>query len=94
MSSVVPEVVEKGFQIFLHLDGVVLGLSNAEDSELAVFPRSVLLEQEWQEHEKATVMNDPPDIDVAADFVAWREGGSGEQNVMVIFSYKLGSTGG
>ena len=62
-------MVEERLEVLLHLDGVVLGLCDAEDPHLAVLPRPVLLEQEGQEHEEAAVVDDPPDVDVALDLV-------------------------
>jgi len=63
-------LVEECLEIFLHLDGVVRLLSHAEDPELAVLPGPVLLEKEGQQHQQSSVVNDPPDIDVALDLVA------------------------
>ncbi len=62
-------MVEEGVEVLLHLDGVVLRLRDAEDAHLAVLPGAVLLQQEGQQHEEAAVVDDPPDVDVAADLV-------------------------
>lgn len=37
-----PQVVEESLEILLHLNGVVLGLGDGEDPELAIFPRAML----------------------------------------------------
>ena len=63
-------MVEEGLEVLLHLNGVVLGLRDAEDPHLTVLPRPVLHEQEGQQHEEAAIVNNPPDVDVALDLVA------------------------
>ena len=65
-----PEVVEEGLEVLLHLDGVVLRLRDAEDPHLAVLPGAVLHEEEGEQHEEAAVVHDPPDVDVALHLVA------------------------
>ena len=65
----VPEVVEEGLEVLLHLNGVVLRLCDAEDPHLAVLPGAVLHEEEGEQHEEAAVVHDPPDIDVTLDKV-------------------------
>jgi len=46
-----PEVIEEHLEVFLHLDRIILHLCNCEDAHAAVLPSSVLLQQEWQQHE-------------------------------------------
>ena len=46
----VPEVVEEGLKVLLHLNGVVLWLCDAEDPHLAVLPGAVLHEEEGEQH--------------------------------------------
>ena len=65
----VPEVVEEGLEVLLHLNGVVLRLCDAEDPHLAVLPGAVLHEEEGEQHEEAAVVHDPPDVDVALHLV-------------------------
>jgi hypothetical protein len=42
-------------------------LGDAEDPELAVLPGAMLLQQEGQQHEETSVVNNPPNVDVAFD---------------------------
>jgi hypothetical protein len=42
-------------------------LGDAEDPELAVLPGAMLLQQEGQQHEETSIVNDPPNVDVAFD---------------------------
>ena len=65
----VPEVVEEGLEVLLHLNGVVLWLCDAEDPHLAVLPGAVLHEEEGEQHEEAAVVHDPPYVDVALHLV-------------------------
>lgn len=65
-------MVQECLQIFLHLNRVVLDLSNSEDPQLAVAPSAVLLQQERQQHEQAAVMDNPPDVDVATNLLESR----------------------
>lgn len=60
-------MVEENFQILLNLNRVVFELCDREDSHLAVLPCSVLLEQEGQKHEQATIVHHPPHVNVAAN---------------------------
>jgi hypothetical protein len=64
-----PKVVKELLQVLLHLYGVVLHLGDSEDLHFAILPGAVLLEEEGQQHEKTAVMHNPPDVDVADDFL-------------------------
>ena len=64
-----PQVVKESDEILAHLNRVVLGLGHAENAQLAVLPCSVLLQQKREQHQKAAVVDDPPDVNVALDFV-------------------------
>lgn len=68
-------MVEEHLEVLLHLDRIVLHLSNGKDSEFAVLPGAVLLQQERQQHQHAAVMYNPPDVDVPIDLL----GGLGEE---------------
>lgn len=61
------QMVEERFQVLLHLNGIVFHLSNGKDSQFAVLPGAMLFQEEWQQHQQPTVVNNPPDVDVAAD---------------------------
>lgn len=61
-------MVQENFQILLNLNRVVLQLCDRENSHLAIFPCSVLFEQERQEHEQTAIMNDPPHVNIATNF--------------------------
>ncbi len=63
-------MVHERLDILLHLDGVVLGLRHAEYPQVAALPSAVLLHEEWQQHEQAAVVHDPPDVDVALDAIS------------------------
>lgn len=60
-------MVQEHLQVLLDLDRVVLHLGHGKDAHLAVLPGAVLLEQERQQHQQATVVHDPPDVDVTGD---------------------------
>ena len=81
-------MIQEGFQVFLHLNRVILDLGrenqvfyfvfetcifshlrDGEYPEPALAPSAMLLEQEGEEHEQASVVHDPPDVDVALDKV-------------------------
>ena len=66
-------MVKECLEIFLHLDRVVVDLRHAEDPELAILPGPVLLQQEWQQHEEAAVVNDPPNVDGSLDLDQQRD---------------------
>ena len=63
-------MVEESVEILFHLNGIILGLSHAKYPQFAILPGAVLLQQEGQQHQKATIVHNPPDVNVAADFVA------------------------
>lgn len=69
------QMVQENLQILLNLNRIVFHLCDREYSHFAVLPCAVLLQQEWQQHQQAAVVNHPPDVDVAADF----RGGVGEE---------------
>ena len=56
------KIVERSLEIFFHLNRVVLELSDGEEAHLAVAPRAVLPQQEWQQHQQPAVVNDPPHV--------------------------------
>jgi hypothetical protein len=60
-------MIQKHLKILLHLNRVVFHLGHGEDAHLAILPSPVLLQQERQQHQKTTVVNDPPNIDIADD---------------------------
>lgn len=59
------ELVQEHLEVFLHLYRVIFHLSDGEDAHLAILPGTVLLQQEWQEHQHATIVHNPPDVNVA-----------------------------
>jgi hypothetical protein len=61
------QIVERNFEILLHLNGIIFELSDSKETHLAMSPSAVLPQQEWQQHQQASVVNDPPDIDKSAD---------------------------
>ncbi|TNN76500.1 hypothetical protein EYF80_013365 [Liparis tanakae] len=71
------EVIEERGQVFLHLDAVVVQLGHGEDAHLALPPNLVLSEKEGQQHQHASVVDDPPDVDVTLGeaLSVGREGG-------------------
>ena len=65
-----PELIKKLFQVFFHLYWVILHLSHGENPHPAFLPGSVLLQEEWKEHQKPPIVNNPPYI-----YVALKSGG-------------------
>lgn len=61
------QMVQEHFQVLLHLNRVVLHLGDGKNAHFAVLPCAMLLEQERQKHQQTTIVDDPPDVDVAAD---------------------------
>lgn len=61
------QMVEEHFQVLLHLNGIVLHLSNGKDAHFAVFPCAVLFQEEWQQHQKTAIMYNPPNVNVSAN---------------------------
>ena len=66
---ILPQMVEESVEILFHLNGIILGLGHTEYPKFAIFPCAVLFQQKGQKHQKATVMHDPPNVNVASDFV-------------------------
>ena len=64
-----PQVVKESLEIFFHLNRVIFGLSHTEYPEFAIFPCAMLFQQKWQQHQKAPVMNNPPDVDITPNLV-------------------------
>lgn len=66
-------MIEEDLQVLFDLNGIVFHLCNGKDAHFAVFPGAVLFQQEWQEHQQATVMHDPPYINISANLFIWRK---------------------
>lgn len=64
-----PQVVQELLQILLHLYRIVLHLRDCEDPHFAVLPSAMLLQQERQQHQETAIVHDPPNVDVADDFL-------------------------
>ena len=56
-------MIQEGLQVFLHLNGVVLGLGHGEDPHPTLLPGPVLLQEEGQQHQQTAIMHNPPDVD-------------------------------
>ena len=65
-----PELIKKLFQVFFHLYWVILHLSHSENPHPTFLPGSVLLQEEWKEHQQPPIVNNPPYI-----YVALKSGG-------------------
>ena len=61
------QIVERNFEILFHLNGIILELSDSKETHLAMSPSAVLAQKERQQHQQASVVNYPPDIDKSAD---------------------------
>lgn len=44
------QMIEEHFEVFLHLNGIVFHLGHGEDAHFTIFPRTMLFQQEWQQH--------------------------------------------
>ena len=69
MDQQLPQLVKELLQIFLHLNGIILGLSHSKDPHPAFLPCPVLLQEEGEEHEKSSIVNNPPDVDKALEII-------------------------
>ena len=63
-------MVEESIEILFHLNGIILGLGHAKYPKFAILPCAVLFQQKGQQHQKATVVHNPPNVNVAADLIA------------------------
>jgi hypothetical protein len=61
------QIVERNFEILLHLNGIIFELSDRKETHLAMSPGAVLPQKERQQHQQASVVNDPPNINKSAD---------------------------
>lgn len=72
------QVIQEHLQVFFDLNRVVLHLGDGEDTHLAVLPRAMLFQQERQQHQQATIVDDPPDVNVSGDLYLHMRARKGE----------------